>query len=87
MNDIQARLIECFEAVFPGLSREDIMCASPSTIAEWDSLSVATLMAVIEEEIGILVPVEQFTIDEASQMSVFERLHEFLSTAPKEGAP
>ena len=50
MNDAEARLIRCFSAVFPQLSKQEISLASMETLAGWDSSAAFTLGAVIEEE-------------------------------------
>ena len=53
MHDVKERLTKCFSAVFPELSPEEIVKASPNTTGAWDSLTAVTLMALIEEEFGI----------------------------------
>jgi len=47
------RLLRCFSAVFPHLPKEKITEASPETVDSWDSLTMVTLVAVIEEEFGL----------------------------------
>jgi acyl carrier protein len=59
MNDAPARLAECFAAVFPELKRGDIPRASTATVAAWDSLASATLLAVVEEEFHLEIDPEQ----------------------------
>jgi acyl carrier protein len=68
LDDVVARLGQCFTAVFPQLSVDQMAQASVSTVKEWDSLNLATLIAVIEEEFGI-------TFDAAD----FERLDSYSS--------
>lgn len=58
MNDVQARLIKCFAAVFPELSPEEIQHASPTTVSSWDSLASITLLSVLEEEFQIQIDLE-----------------------------
>ena len=55
MDEQQRRLADCFAAVFPELSEEEILRASSSTVKTWDSVAVVTLLAVIEEEFGITI--------------------------------
>ena len=55
MADVRARLIECFSAVFPDLSEEEIPLASPAAVAAWDSLACIRLISVIEEAFGISI--------------------------------
>ena len=51
MNIQDEKLMRCFEAVFPSLSPEQIRTATPETVADWNSLSAITLVAVIERGI------------------------------------
>ena len=53
MRDVEQRLIKCFSAVFPELSPEEIVKATPNTTGDWDSLTVVTLLALIGEEFGV----------------------------------
>jgi acyl carrier protein len=53
MSDNEDRLMRCFASVFPGLSPEEIRVTSAESIGEWDSLSVVTLAALIQEEFGV----------------------------------
>ena len=53
MSDHEERLIRCFASVFPGLSAEDIQGVSEQSDGIWDSLSVVTLAAVIQEEFSL----------------------------------
>jgi acyl carrier protein len=53
MHDVTQKLTKCFSAVFPELSPQEIVTASPHTLGAWDSLTAVTLMALIEQEFGI----------------------------------
>jgi acyl carrier protein len=53
MNDVKQRLEKCFSAVFPELSLEEIEKSTACHAANWDSLSAVTLLAVVQEEFGI----------------------------------
>jgi acyl carrier protein len=55
---IEQRLMGCFEAVFPRLSREEIVNATPESVAQWDSIATVTLSSVIEEEFGLPVDLD-----------------------------
>jgi acyl carrier protein len=57
-DDARARLARCFAAVFPDLPPGEIPRASTASVAAWDSLAAATLLAVVEEEFGVQVPAE-----------------------------
>jgi len=52
MDEQQRRLANCFSAVFPELTSEEIVHASPATVRGWDSVAVVTLLSVIEEAFG-----------------------------------
>lgn len=45
--------MQCFAAVFAGLTKEEILAASAGSKGTWDSLSAVTLAAVVQEEFGI----------------------------------
>ena len=67
------RLISCFSTVFPELSREEIEHASMTSVAAWDSLATATLIAVIQEEFQA-----EITADEMGQLISFGLILEVL---------
>jgi acyl carrier protein len=73
MDDTQASLVKCFSAVFPSLSREDVLQASTANVKAWDSVASVTLFAMIEEEYGIEVDVEDL-----AEMVSFERILAYL---------
>ena len=52
-------LVRCFEATFPELDTDAIATASADTVEGWDSLGTLTLMAVLEEEFGIEIAIEE----------------------------
>jgi acyl carrier protein len=56
MSDTRERLSRCFSVVFPKLSSQDVLAASPTSVAEWDSLAMVTLLTVIQEEFRIRLP-------------------------------
>ena len=73
MDDLRARLVECFSAVFPDLGEEQIPQASPDTVAGWDSLAAVRLVTVIEETFDLAVqPAEQ------ERLVSFERILDYL---------
>ena len=53
MNDVDRRLLRCFQAVFPTLSEDQIRTAIQDSTEEWDSLGSMMLARTIEEEFGI----------------------------------
>lgn len=58
MSGTRARLVECFAAVFPELSAEEIPLASPASVGSWDSLASITLVCVLEEQFEIQIAPE-----------------------------
>ncbi len=54
------QLIDCFEKVFPGLSRNEIPNASHATVAAWDSIAHVTLLSLVGEAFGIDIDFEEF---------------------------
>jgi acyl carrier protein len=72
-NSIVNRLANCFAAVFPYLSSNEIPRASLTTVAEWDSLALVTLIGVVEEEFHITLPV-----DDMVRLCSFEAILEHL---------
>jgi acyl carrier protein len=55
MDERQVRLAGCFLAVFPELSTDRITEASSISVQSWDSVAGVTLLAVVEEEFGIVI--------------------------------
>ena len=67
MNSTEARLINCFQLVFPNLNENDIVRATPASVSTWDSVATVTLISVVEEEFGI-----QMDLDRVEEMVSFE---------------
>jgi len=57
---VTERLLECFRIVFPGVPDEDLMTASATSMVKWDSIAQVTLISLIEEELGIQLPLERY---------------------------
>lgn len=70
-DDVRERTIGCFEAVFPDVPRERLPRLAPETDPVWDSLATVTLVALLEEEFGVELP-----IDEIPQLTSFDRVLE-----------
>ncbi len=68
MPETQARLIRCFQAVFPDLSESDAKRSSMNRVSDWDSVATVTLAAAVEEEFGI-----RFAAQEIEKLTSFER--------------
>ena len=58
MDEMETRLTACFSAVLPELTVEEIDCASATSVASWDSVATVTLIAVVEDEFGISIEIQ-----------------------------
>jgi acyl carrier protein len=61
MNDMDKKLIECLQTVFPGVPDAALRQASVQTLAQWDSLATVTIVALVEEQFGIEVDPDDLT--------------------------
>lgn len=61
MDRIQERLISCFSEVMPELSSVEIPQASAGNSANWDSVTTVSLIAVIEDEFGISIEIDDLS--------------------------
>ncbi len=52
-GSLEERLATCVATVFPELSEGEVQRASSASVANWDSLAMVTLVALVEEEFGI----------------------------------
>lgn len=73
MNDLHARLTNCFAVVFPDLGPEEIPRASRESLGTWDSMATVTLMSVLEEEFAIEVGPEDLP-----QLASFDRVRDYV---------
>ena len=60
MDNVAARLTQCFLAVFPGLDPAQVSSAGVDTVKKWDSVAHVTLLSVIGEEFGLDLDFEKF---------------------------
>jgi acyl carrier protein len=67
MDDTKGRLIQCFVAVFPGLSVADAPRASATRVSEWDSIATLNLTAAVEEEFNM-----RFAADQIDKLTSFD---------------
>ena len=67
MNELENRLATCFKSVLPDLPLVDIQKANPDSIEGWDSVAIVTLFAVIEEEFGIEISIDDVKSDHTFQ--------------------
>ena len=70
MTQLDERLLQCFAAVFSGLSEEEIRATSSDYSGNWDSLTTVTLVAVIQEEFKVEINLSD--IDEPKSYATFQ---------------
>jgi acyl carrier protein len=73
MDNPQARLVKCFATIFPSLSPIEIPNANVTSLQEWDSLAMVTLLAVIEEEFEV-----RFDPADLESMDSFDSVQNYL---------
>ena len=76
-NDIENRLLRCFQGVFATLSEEEIRQSRQGSTEAWDSLASIMLAQTIGEEFGIevdLFSLDQLASFDAARAYVAERV-------------
>ena len=58
----RSRLLDCFRAVFPDFSDEQLAAATTDNTPAWDSIALVTLVTLVEEEFGIDLPPDDYGI-------------------------
>jgi acyl carrier protein len=56
---MNARLVSCFQVVFPQLPAEAIPSVGQDSLEAWDSVAAITLISVIEDEFQVTVDLER----------------------------
>jgi acyl carrier protein len=69
MDSTTARLRKCFSGVFPDLNEEQLLQASAAGLTQWDSLATLNLLALIEEEFGVSIDLDD--LEEAPSFKSF----------------
>lgn len=59
MNELEPKLRQCFQAVFPDLEDTEIPRASMASMGAWDSVTTVTLLALVEEQFEVRVAPEE----------------------------
>jgi len=73
--DVKTRLLDCFAAVFPALSPEDILRADHHNVGQWDSVASVTLFATVEEEFGM-----ELDLEDLPGLTSFEKILAYLTS-------
>lgn len=69
MDDIRARVKECFQLVFPDVPETEISSATQENTAAWDSVAAITLVNVLEEQFEI-----EMDLDDVADLDSFEKV-------------
>jgi acyl carrier protein len=57
VNDTDEHLMRCFASAFPSATRDEIRAAKTlDAIPGWDSLRMVSLLAVLDDEFGVVIP-------------------------------
>lgn len=75
MHDFDAKLVRCFQAIFPDLPTNEIQQASADTVPAWDSVATINLLNVIAEVFEI-----EFDWDTLEGMNSFAAVRESVSS-------
>ena len=78
MDNVTARVKDCFQLVFPNVPEGDITSASQENIAAWDSVAAITLLNVLEEQFEI-----EMDFDEVADLDSFEKVCAYMQQRQK----
>jgi acyl carrier protein len=70
------RLMRCFASVFPGATSDEIKSCEFERLPGWDSLRGVTLLAVLDDEFGI-----EMDLNELLELETFDAVAKHISTA------
>lgn len=73
MDDGDDRLVRCFASAFPSATPDEIRTAKFDAMPGWDSLRGVTLLAVLEQELGV-----QIDLPELLELETFDAVKRYL---------
>ena len=73
MNELEDRLIDCFQAVLPKIGREELRQVSMKSTSQWDSVVTVTLISLIEETFSV-----ETQPGDIERLTSFESIHDYL---------
>jgi acyl carrier protein len=82
MTALKDRLSDCFCAVFPNRSREELLTASRESIPEWDSLTGVTMLMLLQQEFHL-----DIDLTELENFDSVQAVYDYVAanaTAPEE---
>jgi acyl carrier protein len=74
VTELDNRLFRCISSIFSNLTYEDVRELSVTSLIETDSLAAVTLVAVIDEEFGVILDAETLV-----QLGSFHAIGQYLS--------
>ena len=75
MDELQQRLVKCFECVFPALPTEEIPRSSQASNSAWDSVATIILANIVEDEFGF-----QMDLDLLPELNSFDLILSYVKT-------
>jgi acyl carrier protein len=76
MDNINARLVECFTTVFPDTPAASVPAMSVDNNPAWDSVAAITLVNVIEDEFQLQMDLEAIAdLDSYSKVLAYVQQH------------
>lgn len=72
-EQIETKLIDVFQSVFPTLGEDEVQRASQASVAEWDSVAAISLINAIEDEYSI-----ELGLDDAGGLTSFDLVADYI---------
>ena len=73
MNDVGERLARCFLSALPKLTMDNVRDTNVTALSDVDSWASVTLIAVIDEEFGI-----NLSLDQLWELGTFQAIEQFV---------
>jgi len=74
VTEVGERLARCFLSVLPNLAPEEIRETNVTALSDVDSWAGVTLIAVIDEEFGV-----NLSLDQLWELATFEAIQQYLA--------
>lgn len=78
LDNINARLVTCFQSVFPDLPANEVPESTQATVLAWDSVATITLINVIDDEFQV-----QLDYEHLAEFDSFAAIRGFLEESLK----
>ena len=73
MTDTRQRLMNCFQSVFPNLTKEAIAGATRNSLLAWDSLATVNLLTLVSDEFGL-----EMDFEDLDHYDSFETIYQYV---------